>query len=94
MQAPIFNLPTLDGGAQTEINIQLDGQVFDLLVSMLPYSARYVSVCRMPAIPRSADLQPVKMLRNGRMAGLGKLRRSIRSAGERQVWAVLNTYRP
>ena len=37
---------------------------------------------------RFADLQPVKMLRNGRMAALGKLQRSNRSLAERQVWAV------
>ncbi len=36
---------------------------------------------------RFADLQPVKMLRNGRMAALGKLQRSNRSLAERQVWA-------
>ena len=37
---------------------------------------------------RTADLHPLKMLRDGQMAGLVKLHRGDQSATERPEWAV------
>lgn len=42
----------------------------------------------MTAKSRPADLQPPKMLRDGRMAGMGKPHRGDRPGTERQVGAV------
>ena len=39
---------------------------------------------------RSADLHPLKILHNGRMAGLVKLRRSIEAVTGGLLWAVSN----
>ena len=43
---------------------------------------------QMTVLSRSADLNPPKMRRDGRMAGLVKLRRSARPRSERQVRVV------
>jgi hypothetical protein len=39
---------------------------------------------------RSADLHPAKMLHGARMAGLVKLQRGTRSAGQRRLWAGID----